>query len=57
MSMFSNNFQYEVEKGFIFIPPDSPGDKVLISSKTYAGRELISILGVMVASNHFLNND
>ena len=26
-------------------------------SKTYAGRELISVLGVMVASNHFLNND
>ena len=57
IAMFSNNFQYEIEKVFTFIRPNSPGDKVLISSRSYAGRELIPVLGVIVASNHFLNND
>ena len=45
ITMFSNNFQYEVEKAFTFIPPDSPGNKVLIKSKTCVGRKLISVLG------------
>ena len=45
--MFSNNIQYEVEKVFTLIPPISPGDKVLISSRPYAGRELISFLGMV----------
>ena len=32
ITMFSDNIQYEVEKAFTFIPPISPGSKVLISS-------------------------
>ena len=43
ISLFSNNFQYEIEKDFLFIPPNSQGNKVLIKSKAYTGRELISI--------------
>ena len=47
IAMLSDNVQYEVEKGFTFIPPISPGDKVLILSRSYAGRELISVLGMV----------
>ena len=56
ISLFSDNFQYEVEKAFPFIPPNSPGNKVLISSKTYTGRELISFLR-MVDLTDIVNND
>ena len=56
ISLFSDNFLYEVEKAFTSIPPNSPGDKVLIPSRTYAGRELISILG-MVDLTDIVNND
>ena len=44
ISLFSDNIQYEVEKAFTFIPPISPGDKKLILSRPYAGRESISFL-------------
>ena len=56
VSLFSDNFQYEVEKTFTFIPPNSPGNKKLIESKTYAGRELISFLR-MVDLTDIVNND
>ena len=56
VSLFSDNFQYEVEKAFTFIPPNSPGNKRLIESKTYAGRELISFLR-MVDLTDIVNND
>ena len=56
ISLFGDNFQYEVERAFTFIPPNSPGNKVLISSKTYAGRGLISVLG-MVDLTDIVNND
>ena len=55
--MLSDNIQYEVEKAFSFIAPDSPGDRVLISSKTYAGRELIHLLGGVNGLTDFANND
>ena len=45
--MFSDNIRYKVEKAFTLIPPISPGDKVLISSRPYAGRESISFLGMV----------
>ena len=56
ITMFSDNIQYEVEKAFTFIPPVSAGDRRLISSRSYAGRELISIL-VMVDLTDLVNND
>ena len=56
VSLFSDNFQYEVEKAFTFIPPNLPGNKKLIKSKTYAGRELISFLR-MVDLTDIVNND
>ena len=37
-------------------PTNSPGDKKLIESKTYTGRELISVLG-MVDLTDIMNND
>ena len=54
--MLSDNIQYKIEKAFLFISPISPGDKKLIESKTYAGRELISFLG-MVDHTDLVNND
>ena len=57
IAMFSDNILYEVEKAFKFIPPNSPGDKVLIESKTYAGRELISALGGVNGLTDLVDND
>ena len=36
---------------------DISSDKKLILSKTYAGRELLSVLGGMVRLNQFVNDD
>ena len=44
--MFSDNVQYDVKEAFAFIYPIS-SNKKLIESKTYAGRELIHLLGVV----------
>ena len=55
IAMFSENIRYEVKKAFTFIPSVSPGDKVLIESKTYAGRELISALGGIVDLTDLVN--
>ena len=38
ITMFSDNILFEVEKTFTFIPPNSPGNRRLISSRSYAGR-------------------
>ena len=57
ITMFSDNIQYEVEKAFTFISPISIGDKKLIGSKTYAGRELIYFLGGVNGLTDFVNND
>ena len=41
ITMFSDNIQYKVVKPHPIIDDISPGDKKLIPSKTYAGRELL----------------
>ena len=48
ITMLSDNVQYEIAKPFTIINGISPGNKKLILSKTYAGRELLSILEGMV---------
>ena len=55
ITMVSDNVQYEIIKPRTVI--NSPSDEKLILSKTYAGRELLSILGGMVAFNQFVNDD
>ena len=57
ITMLSDDIQYEVKKAFTFIPPNSPGNRVLISSKTYAGREFIHLLGGVNGLTNFVNND
>ena len=53
----SDNVQYEIIKPRTIINSISPGNEKLILSKTYAGREVISILEGMVAFTHFVNDD
>ena len=54
--MLSNNIQYNILKPHTIID-DISGDKKLISSRTYAGRELLSILEGMVSFEQFENDD
>ena len=49
MNMLSDNVQYEILKPFTIIDSISPGNQKLIICKTYAGRELISVLEGMIA--------
>ena len=49
--MLSDNVRYKMLKPRIVIDDISPSNKKLILSKTYAGRELLSILQGMVAFN------
>ena len=53
ISMLSNNVRYEVLTDCTIIDDISPGKKKQILSNTYAS---ISILGGMVAFNHFVND-
>ena len=46
--MLSNNAQYKVTKSHSIVDYISPSNKKLILSKTYAGRELLSILEGMI---------
>ena len=55
--MLSNNIQYEIIKPHAVIDSISPGNKKLILSRMYAGRELISILEGMVAFAQFVSDD
>ena len=55
--MLSNNIQYEIIKPHTIIDSISSANESLILCKTYAGRELISILGGMTAFTHFVNDD
>ena len=55
--MFNDNIQYEVEIAFTLIPSTSPGNKKLIPSKTYSGRELINLLGEVTDLTNFVNTD
>ena len=54
--MLSNNVQYEILKPRAVMDPISDTKK-LIPSKTYAGRELLSMLEGMVELNKFLVDD
>ena len=52
--MLSDNIQFNILKPHTIID-DISGDKKLIQSKTFAGRELLSILEGMVKINQFEN--
>ena len=54
--MFNDNFQYEIAKLRAIIDPISD-TKNLIPNRTYAGRELISMLEGMVELNQFVVDD
>ena len=56
ITMLSDNVQYEVVKPHTIID-NILGDKKLILSKTYAGRELISILEGMIEIRQFENDE
>ena len=56
IAMFSNNVQYEIVKPHTIMDPILDNKK-LIPSKTYAGRELISVLEGMVELVHFEADD
>ena len=56
ITMFSNNVQYEIAKLRAVIDPISDTRK-LIPSRTYAGRELLSMLEGMVELYKFLVDD
>ena len=56
ITMFNDNIQYEIGKPHTIMVPISDTKK-LIPSKTYAGRELISMLEVMVELAHFEADD
>ena len=54
--MFSDNVQYEIVKLRAIMDPISDTKK-LIPSKTYAGRELLSMLEGMIEFHEFLVDD
>ena len=54
--MLSNNVQYQILKLGAVMDPISD-TKTMIPSKTYAGRELLSMLEGMVELNKFLVDD
>ena len=56
ITMLSDNVQDEVVKPRTIIN-DISGDKKLIPSKTYAGRELLSILEEMIELTQFVNDE
>ena len=57
ITMLSDNVQYNILKPHTIIDSISPGKKKLILSKTYAGRELLSISEGMTAFTHFVNDE
>ena len=56
IKVLSNNIQYKVIKSHI-VNYISPEHEKLILSGTYAGRELLSILGRMIELNQFAKDD
>ena len=56
VKVLSDNIQYSVTKSHI-VDYISPENEKLILSGTYAGRELISILGEMIEFNQFAKDD
>ena len=57
ITMFSDNVQYKIVKDHTTIDDISPGKHKLIQSKTYADRELLSILEGIVAFKQFVDDD
>ena len=55
--MLSDNAQYKVMKSHSIVNYISPENEKLILSGTYAGRELISILGGMIELTQFVVDD
>ena len=56
IKVLSNNIQYKVIKSHI-VDYISPENEKLIFSGTYAGRELLSVLGGMIELNQFAKDD
>ena len=56
ITMLSDNVQYKIAKLHAVVDPISDTKK-LIPSRTYAGRELLSMQEGMVGLNKFLVND
>ena len=57
IEILSDNVQYEIAKPFTIIDDISSGNKKLILSKTYVGRELLYVLEGMVAFTQFENDE
>ena len=57
ITMLTDNVQHEIIKPHTIIDSISPGNEKLILNKTYAGRELLSILEGMVAFDQFVNDE
>ena len=57
ITMLSDNVQYEIIKPCTIFDSILSANENLILCKTYAGRELISILEGMTAFTHFVNDD
>ena len=57
INMFSNNVQYEIIKPHTIIDSISPGNEKWIFSRTYPGRELISVLEGMIELTQFVNDE
>ena len=56
ITMLSDNIQYEIAKPFTIMDKISNNIKLFLS-KTYAGRELLSILEGMMELRRFENDD
>ena len=57
IGMLSDNIQYNILKPHTIIDDISPDNEKLIPSKTYAGRELLSILEGMIELTQFENDE
>ena len=57
IGMFSDNVQYEIIKPHTIIDSISPGNEKWTLSRTYAGRELISISEGMIELTQFVNDE
>ena len=57
INMLSDNAQYEIMKPCIIMDSISPDKQKLILSRTYAGRELLSVLDGMIELRRFENDE
>ena len=57
ISMLSDNVQYKIIKPLTIVDKISPGKQTLVSSKAYAGRELLSVLEGMIELTKFADDD